>query len=121
MASDRRHAFWVARRHISASQLSVRWRIHHKIDLETNYQDYVKGLGWAQTLDVRLDGKLLERFTIGGDAPGTPTPLSFSGTGEPGSIDWEQYMLYKATEGLEITVPVTAGPHSVTASTFANK
>ena len=87
-----------------------------KIDLETNYQDYVKGLGWAQTLDVRLDGKLLERFTIGGDAPGTPTPLSFSGTGEPGSIDWEQYMLYKATEGLEITVPVTAGPHSVTAS-----
>ena len=87
-----------------------------KIDLETNYQDYVKGLGWAQTLDVRLDGKLLERFTIGGDAPGTPTPLSFSGTGEPGSIDWEQYMLYKATDGLEITLPVTAGPHLVTAS-----
>ena len=87
-----------------------------KIDLETNYQDYIKGLGWAQILDLRLDGKLLERFTIGGDAPGTPTPLSFSGTGEPGSIDWEQYMLYKATEGLEITVPVTAGPHSVTAS-----
>jgi len=87
-----------------------------KIDLETNYQDYVKGLGWAQILDLRLDGKLLERFTIGGDAPGTPTPLSFSGTGEPGSIDWEQYMLYEATEGLEITVPVTAGPHSVTAS-----
>ena len=87
-----------------------------KIDLETNYQDYIKGLGWAQILDLRLDGKLLERFTIGGDAPGTPTPLSFSGTGEPGSIDWEQYMLYQATEGLEITVPVTAGPHSVTAS-----
>ena len=87
-----------------------------KIDLETNYQDYVKGLGWAQILDVRLDGKLLDRFTIGGDAPGTPTPLSFSGTGEPGSTDWEQYMLYKAVEGLEVTVPVTAGPHSVTAS-----
>ena len=30
LASDRRHAFWVTRRHISASQLSVRWRIHHK-------------------------------------------------------------------------------------------
>ena len=87
-----------------------------KIDLETNYQDYVKGLGWAQILDVRLDGVLLERFTIGGDAPGTPTPLSFSGTGEPGSIDWEQYMLYEGTQGLEVTVPVTAGPHSITAS-----
>lgn len=87
-----------------------------KVALETNYQDYVKGLGWAQILDVRLDGRLIERFTIGGDAPGTPTPLSFSGTGEPGSIDWEQYMLYQATEGLEVTIPVTAGPHSITAS-----
>ncbi|NKB33842.1 MAG: DUF1592 domain-containing protein [Pseudomonadales bacterium] len=87
-----------------------------KINLETNYQDYVKGLGWAQILDLRLDGRLIERFTIGGDAPGTPTPLSFSGTGEPGSIDWEQYMLYQETEGIEVTVPVSAGPHSVTAS-----
>ena len=86
------------------------------VDLETNYQDYVKGLGWAQLLEVRLDGRLLERFTVGGDAPGTPTPLSFSGTGEPGSIDWEQYMLYKATEGLEVRVPVQAGPHQVTVS-----
>jgi hypothetical protein len=87
-----------------------------KVELETNYQDYIKGLGWAQILDVRLDGRLVERFTIGGDAPGTPTPLSFSGTGEPGSTDWEQYMLYRATEGLEVTIPVTAGAHSITAS-----
>ena len=87
-----------------------------KVELETNYQDYIKGLGWAQILDVRLDGRLIERFTIGGDAPGTPTPLSFSGTGEPGSTDWEQYMLYRATEGLEVTIPVTAGAHSITAS-----
>lgn len=87
-----------------------------KIDLETNYQDYVKGLGWAQILDVRLDGRLIERFTIGGDAPGTPTPLSFSGTGEPGSIDWEQYILFEETAGLEVTIPITSGPHSVSAS-----
>lgn len=45
------------------------------IALETNYQDYVKGLGWAQELEVRLDGRLLERFTVGGEAPGTPAPL----------------------------------------------
>ena len=87
-----------------------------KVDLETNYQDYVKGLGWAQLLEVRLDGHLLERFTVGGEAPGIPTPLSFSGTGEPGSIDWEQYMLYRATEGLEVRAPVQAGPHQVTVS-----
>ena len=87
-----------------------------KVDLETNYQDYVKGLGWAQLLEIRLDGRLLERFTVGGEAPGIPTPLSFSGTGEPGSIDWEQYMLYRATEGLEVRAPVQAGPHQVTVS-----
>lgn len=87
-----------------------------RIELETNYQDYVKGLGWAQQLEVRLDGRLLERFTIGGEAPGTPTPLSFSGTGEPGSIDWEQYMLYQASQGLEVRLPVQAGPRQVTVS-----
>lgn len=87
-----------------------------KVALETNYQDYIKGLGWAQLLEVRLDGRLLQRFSIGGEAPGTPAPLSFSGTGEPGSTDWEQYMLYQAGEGLEVRVPVTAGPHTITAS-----
>jgi len=87
-----------------------------RIHLETNYQDYVKGLGWAQQLEVRLDGRLLERFSIGGEAPGTPTPLSFSGTGEPGSIDWEQYMLYQGAEGLEVRLPVQAGPRQITVS-----
>ncbi|MCG8413485.1 MAG: DUF1592 domain-containing protein [Pseudomonadales bacterium] len=87
-----------------------------KVALETNYQDYIKGLGWAQLLEIRLDGRLLERFSVGGEAPGTPAPLSFSGTGEPGSTDWEQYMLYQAGEGLEVRVPVSAGPHTVTAS-----
>jgi len=87
-----------------------------RVALETNYQDYIKGLGWAQQLEIRLDGRLLERFGIGGEAPGTPAPLSFSGTGEPGSIDWEQYMLFEAGAGLEVEVPVTAGAHTVTAS-----
>jgi len=87
-----------------------------KVHLETNYQDYIKGLGWAQQLEVRLDGRLLERFSVGGEAPGTPTPLGFSGTGEPGSIDWERYMLVEAGEGLEVRVPVQAGPRQVTVS-----
>ncbi len=87
-----------------------------RVQLETNYQDYIKGLGWEQTLEIRLDGRLLQRFQVGGDAPGTPAPLSFTGTGESGSVDWEQYMLYGAEEGLEVVVPVAAGPHVVTAS-----
>ena len=87
-----------------------------KVNLQTNYQDYVKGLGWAQQLEVRLDGRLLQRFEIGGDAPGTPAPLSFTGTGEPGSIDWEQYMITEEGAGLELRVPVQAGPRLVTVS-----
>ncbi len=87
-----------------------------RVALETNYQDYIKGLGWAQLLEIRLDGRLLERFTIGGEAPGTPAPLSFSGTGEPGTTDWELYMLQEAGAGLQVEVPVSAGPHTITAS-----
>ncbi|MDG2336371.1 MAG: DUF1592 domain-containing protein [Gammaproteobacteria bacterium] len=87
-----------------------------KVQLQRNYQDYVKGLGWEQELEIRLDGHLLQRFSIGGDAPGTPAPLSFTGTGEPGSIDWETYILTEEAAGLEVRVPVTAGPHQVTAS-----
>ncbi|MEZ5489740.1 MAG: DUF1592 domain-containing protein [Gammaproteobacteria bacterium] len=87
-----------------------------RVRLERNYQDYIKGLGWPQQLEVRLDGRLLQRFTIGGEAPGTPAPLSFSGTGEPGSIDWEQYMLVEADQHLEINTRIEAGPHLVTVS-----
>src|SRR5262249_50106475 len=36
-----------------------------KIRLQRQYQDYIKGMGWAQQLDVRLDSKLLKRFTVG--------------------------------------------------------
>ena len=87
-----------------------------RIRLERNYQDYIKGLGWPQQLDVRMDGQLLQRFTIGGEAPGTPAPLSFSGTGEPGSIDWEQYMLVEADQDLVIDTSVAAGPRLITVS-----
>ena len=84
--------------------------------LETNYQDYFKGLGWAQQLEIRLDGQLLKRFSIGGNAPGTPAPLSFSGTGEPGTTDWELYMLQEAGRDLDVRVSVSAGTHTITAS-----
>lgn len=87
-----------------------------RLHLERNYQDYIKGLGWAQQLEVRLDGQLLQRFEVGGEAPGTPAPLSFSGTGEPGTIDWEEYMITEAVEGLEVRVPVQAGARQVTVS-----
>jgi len=43
-----------------------------KVKLQRQYQDYLKGMGWAQKLDVRLDGKLLKRFSVGGQGKGRP-------------------------------------------------
>ena len=55
-----------------------------KVRLQRQYQDYLKGMGWPQQLDVRLDGKLLKRFTVGGEAQGRPAAASYAGDGEPG-------------------------------------
>ncbi|HVQ14483.1 MAG TPA: DUF1587 domain-containing protein, partial [Vicinamibacterales bacterium] len=55
-----------------------------KVRLQRQYQDYLKGMGWPQQLDVRLDGKLVKRFTVGGDAKGRAAALSYAGDGEPG-------------------------------------
>jgi hypothetical protein len=87
-----------------------------KVRLQRQYQDYLKGMGWPQQLDVRLDGKLLKRFSVGGKATGRPAAASFAGDGEPGFAgddSWEKYMQIGGDAGLEIQVPVTAGPHTV--------
>src|SRR5262249_5485118 len=87
-----------------------------KVRLQRQYQDYIKGMGWPQQLDVRLDGKLLKRFTVGGAAKGRPAAASYAGDGEPGFAgddSWEKYMQIGGDAALEIRVPVQAGPHSV--------
>src|SRR5688572_17587276 len=74
------------------------------------------GMGWPQQLDVRLDGKLLKRFVVGGKAPGTPAASSYAGDGEPGfagAPEWETYMQLTGDAGLEVRVPVTAGTRVV--------
>ncbi len=87
-----------------------------KVRLQRQYQDYVKGMGWPQQVDVRLDGKLLKRFKVGGEAKGRPAASSYAGSGEPGFAgddSWEKYMQIGADAGLEIRLPVDAGPHTV--------
>ena len=89
-----------------------------RIRLRANWQDFIMGLGWPQQLEVRLDGRLLKRFTIGGEAPGIPAAISFSGLatpGEQGSTDWATYM-QTADEELEFLLPVEAGVGVVTVS-----
>ena len=87
-----------------------------KVRLRRQYQDYVMGMGWPQQLDVRLDGALVKRFTVGGDAKGRPAATSYAGDGEPGFAgddEWEKYMQIGADAGLEVRIPVTAGPRII--------
>jgi len=87
-----------------------------KVRLQRQYQDYIKGMGWPQHVDVRLDGKLLKRFTVGGDAKGRPAASSYAGDGEPGFAgddSWEKYMQIGGDAGLELRVPVRSGPRIV--------
>ena len=87
-----------------------------RIELRRQYQDYLMGMGWPQWLEVRLDGRLVERFTVGGDAPGRPAAASYAGDGEPGFAgdpEWEAFMQRDGDANLEVRMPVTAGPHTV--------
>jgi len=87
-----------------------------KVHLRRQYQAYFMGMGWPQQLDVRLDGRLLERFTVGGDAPGTPAAASYGGAGEPGFAgdpEWEAFMQLTGDAHLELRVPVEAGQRVV--------
>ncbi len=89
------------------------------VRLQRQYQDYLKGMGWPQQLEVRLDGRLLKRFTVGGRAQGRPAASSYAGDGEPGFAgddSWEKYMQIGGDAGVEVRVPVTAGAHVVGAS-----
>jgi hypothetical protein len=87
-----------------------------KVRLQRQYQDYLKGMGWPQRLDVRLDARLLKRFTVGGGAQGRPAATSYAGDGEPnfaGDPEWEKYMQLDGDAGLELRVQVPAGTHTV--------
>jgi hypothetical protein len=83
-----------------------------KVRLQRNYQDYLKGMGWEQHLDLRLDGKLLKRFAVGGKAEGRPAGASYAGDGEPGfagAPEWERYMQIDGDANIEVRAAVKAG------------
>ena len=88
------------------------------VELRTNWQDYILGMGSAHQLDVRIDGELVKRFTVGGEARGRPAPVTFT-IAERGDPEWETY-LQSADERLEVRVPVQAGPRVVAVSFVRN-
>jgi hypothetical protein len=85
-----------------------------KLELKRQLYDYLVGMGEPHQVDIRLDGVLLKRFTVGGEGKGMTAPENFAGNtqGDPG---WEMYM-HTADAGLEIRLPVKAGPHMVAVS-----
>ncbi len=87
-----------------------------KVKLRRQYQDYLMGMGWEQRLDVRLDGKLVKRFSVGGKAEGRAAAASYAGDGEPGFAgdpSWEEYMQTGGDAHLEVRVPMKAGPRTL--------
>jgi cytochrome c553 len=89
-----------------------------KLRLRRQIYDYIIGLGEPQNIDVRIDGKRVNRFTIGGAAQGTPSPLTYAGE-IVGEIEWETYM-HTADEDLQVRVPVSAGVRTVSVSFVRN-
>ncbi|MGE3957825.1 MAG: DUF1592 domain-containing protein [Vicinamibacterales bacterium] len=86
------------------------------VKLRRQYQDYLMGMGWPQRLDVRVDGRLVKRFTVGGGAKGRAAAASYAGDGEPnfaGDPEWEEYMQVGGDAGLDVRVPLKAGPRVV--------
>ena len=83
-----------------------------KIRLHRNFSDYIIGFSAPQELDVRVDGALVARFTVGdAGSKGQMAPLSFSGNiaGDP---EWEFYM-NTGDAGLEVRFPAKAGQRLV--------
>ncbi|MDP1570576.1 MAG: DUF1592 domain-containing protein [Vicinamibacterales bacterium] len=85
-----------------------------KVRLRRQVYDYIIGMGVPQALDLRIDGRRVERFTVGGDAPGMPGPLTWNGE-IVGETPWELFM-HAADAGLEVRLPVEAGTRTVSAS-----
>ena len=89
-----------------------------RLRLKRSVYEYIVNLDEAHDLDVRLDGRRVARFSVGGEAPGKPAPLSFSGTfvaaGNAGypSQDWDDYRT-GADADLVVRVPVRAGTRVV--------
>jgi mono/diheme cytochrome c family protein len=88
-----------------------------KIRLRRQYQDYLMGMGWPQQLDLRLEGALVQRYTVGGGAlEYRPAAASYAGSGEPGSFgdpEWEEYMQMTGDAHLEARLRVEAGPRVI--------
>ena len=90
-----------------------------KVRLRRMIYDYIVGMGSSQEIEVRLDGRVVQRFTVGdADRVGYPSAYSFFGTIR-GDADWEQYVSIGADADLEVMLSAEAGMHVVGVSFVA--
>ena len=89
-----------------------------RIRLTRSVYEYIVNLDETHQLDVRVDGRPVAQFPVGGAQPGKPAPVSFSGTfvaaggaGYPTQA-WDDYRT-AADAGLEIWFTAKAGTRVV--------
>jgi hypothetical protein len=85
-----------------------------KVSLRRELYYYIIGMGDPHQIEIRLDGALLKRFNVGGEAKGRAAAESFIGQNQ-GDPEWEVYM-QTADADLEVRLPVKAGTRDVTVS-----
>ena len=82
-----------------------------KVLLKRQLYLYIMGMGEPHQFDIRLDGALIKRYTVGGGARGMTMPESYAGNTQ-GDPEFEEYM-HTADNHLEVQIPVKAGAHEV--------
>ena len=85
-----------------------------KVLLKRQVYLYIMGMGEPHQLDIRVDGALVKRFSVGGEGKGMTAPEGFAGNTQ-GDPAWENYM-HTADANLEVRVPVKAGVRKIGAS-----
>jgi mono/diheme cytochrome c family protein len=92
-----------------------------KVLLRRQLYHFIRGLGEEHQLEIRIDGKRVRTFTVGGQDHGTPAPISYGGDygiTKGTSAEWEKYW-QSADLDLEVRIPVSAGTHLVGVSFIA--
>ncbi|HWA23612.1 MAG TPA: DUF1592 domain-containing protein, partial [Caulobacterales bacterium] len=81
------------------------------VRLRRQLYDYITGLEEPEQLDIRIDGKRVKTFKIGGEDHGLAAAASFAGE-IFGDQNWERWR-HDADAGLQVRLPVKAGPRVV--------
>lgn len=82
-----------------------------RVRLKRQLYGYILGMGRKHQLEIRVNNQRIKLFTVGGEAPSTPSPSSFAGNvmGDP---KWDLYM-HEADKGLEFRFSAKAGTATV--------